>query len=67
MRDGDSVAIEHPREEGAREDARALPRSALYVGTVRHRRHGRPADEFRFPLFMAYVRSEEHTSELQSP
>jgi uncharacterized protein len=30
-------------------------RSALYVGHVRHRRHGHPRDELRFGLFMAYV------------
>jgi len=29
--------------------------SALYVGQVRHRRHGHPRDELRFPLFMVYV------------
>jgi DUF1365 family protein len=29
--------------------------SALYVGSVRHRRHGAPHDEFRYPLFMTYL------------
>ncbi len=33
-------------------------RSCLYEGTVRHRRSG-PSDEFRYPLFMAYLDLEE--------
>jgi uncharacterized protein len=33
--------------------------SALYLGSVRHRRHGTPRDEFRFPLFMAYLDLDE--------
>lgn len=33
--------------------------SALYVGSVRHRRHGKPSDEFRYPLFMAYLDLDE--------
>jgi uncharacterized protein len=33
--------------------------SALYVGHVRHRRHAGPRDEFRYPLFMAYVDLDE--------
>jgi uncharacterized protein len=33
--------------------------SCLYVGWVRHRRHGRPRDEFRYPLFMAYLDLDE--------
>jgi uncharacterized protein len=30
-------------------------RSALYVGSVRHRRFGQPANEFRHRLFMVYL------------
>lgn len=33
--------------------------SCLYEGTVRHRRLGEPSDEFRYPLFMAYLDLDE--------
>jgi DUF1365 family protein len=33
--------------------------SCLYEGSVRHRRHGVPQDEFRYPLFMAYLDLDE--------
>jgi DUF1365 family protein len=33
--------------------------SCLYEGSVRHRRLGEPRDEFRYPLFMAYVDLDE--------
>jgi uncharacterized protein len=34
-------------------------RSCLYEGSVRHRRMGRLKDEFRYPLFMAYLDLDE--------
>jgi DUF1365 family protein len=34
-------------------------RSCLYEGGVRHRRFDEPADEFRYPLFMAYLDLDE--------
>jgi DUF1365 family protein len=43
------------RPRSRREQPRPPQRSALYVGFVRHRRHGALRDEFRHPLFMAYV------------
>jgi len=33
--------------------------SCLYEGAVRHRRLGAPSDEFRYPLFMAYLDLDE--------
>jgi uncharacterized protein len=33
--------------------------SCLYEGTVRHRRHGSPHDEFRYPMFMVYLDLDE--------
>jgi uncharacterized protein len=33
--------------------------SCLYEGSVRHRRAGTPANEFRYPLFMAYLDLDE--------
>jgi hypothetical protein len=33
--------------------------SCLYEGSVRHRRHGAPRDEFHYPLFMAYLDLDE--------
>ena len=33
--------------------------SCLYEGSVRHRRYGEPADELRYPLFMAYLDLQE--------
>ncbi len=33
--------------------------SCLYEGSVRHRRHGSPDDEFRYPLFMVYLDLDE--------
>ena len=39
-----------------RADARV---SCLYEGTVRHRRHGTPRDEFRYPMFMVYLDLDE--------
>jgi uncharacterized protein len=33
--------------------------SCLYAGSVRHRRHGGPSDEFHFPLFMVYLDLDE--------
>jgi DUF1365 family protein len=33
--------------------------SCLYEGSVRHRRAGRPRDEFHYPLFMAYIDLDE--------
>lgn len=40
-------------------DADRARRSCLYEGIVRHRRHGEPGDEFRYPLFMAYLDLDE--------
>jgi hypothetical protein len=31
----------------------------VYEGTVRHRRHGQPSDEFSYPLFMMYLDLDE--------
>jgi DUF1365 family protein len=33
--------------------------SCLYEGSVRHRRTGTPSDEFRYPLFMAFIDLDE--------
>jgi|HubBroStandDraft_2_1064218.scaffolds.fasta_scaffold00089_9 DUF1365 family protein len=33
--------------------------SCLYEGSVRHRRYGSPSDEFRYPMFMAYLDLDE--------
>jgi DUF1365 family protein len=33
--------------------------SCLYEGTVRHRRRGRPSDDFRYRMFMAYLDLDE--------
>lgn len=33
--------------------------SCLYEGSVRHRRHGSPADEFRYRMFMVYLDLDE--------
>jgi uncharacterized protein len=33
--------------------------SCLYEGSVRHRRHGTPADELRYPMFMVYLDLDE--------
>jgi uncharacterized protein len=47
----------------ARPPARPRPTtdgvSCLYEGSVRHRRHGSPSGEFRYPLFMAYLDLDE--------
>lgn len=39
----------------AAQGACAVPAPALYVGTIRHRRHAPCAHAFRFPLCMAFV------------
>jgi uncharacterized protein len=41
--------------------------SCLYEGSVRHRRIGPPADEFRYPLFMAYLDLDEMPELFQKP
>jgi uncharacterized protein len=35
------------------------PVSCLYEGSVRHRRHGTPSDEFRYQMFMVYLDLDE--------
>jgi hypothetical protein len=40
-----------------REDARGV--SCLYEGSVRHRRHGTPSDEFRYRMFMVFLDLDE--------
>jgi DUF1365 family protein len=50
-----AVAIPSPREASV-----ALARaSCLYEGSVRHRRMGKPNDEFHYPLFMAFLDLDE--------
>jgi DUF1365 family protein len=50
-----AVAIPSPREA----PVAAARASCLYEGSVRHRRMGKPSDEFHYPLFMAFVDLDE--------
>jgi DUF1365 family protein len=51
-----ATPIDARRSGGASASSRA---SCLYEGSVRHRRLGEPSDEFRYPMFMAYVDLDE--------
>ncbi len=63
MSDRTATGGAHPLAAGngarqRRRDAGASV-SCLYEGSVRHRRHGNPGDELRYPLFMVYLDLDE--------